>query len=126
MPFVRIDLIAGKSSEYRSCLGEIVYEAMRATLGVPADDRFQVITEHPGGDFVANPTYFGINRTGDCVFIQVTLKSGRTVEAKQAFYRAVADGLHDRLGLRREDVFINLVDVAKENWSFGNGIAQLA
>jgi phenylpyruvate tautomerase PptA (4-oxalocrotonate tautomerase family) len=60
------------------------------------------------------------------VFIQVTMRSGRTDEAKQAFYRAVADGLHDRLGLRREDVFINLVEVAKQNWSFGNGIAQLA
>jgi 4-oxalocrotonate tautomerase len=126
MPFVRVDLVEGRSGEYRSCLGEVIYEAMRATLDVPADDRFQVITEHPRDDFVANPTYFGINRTDECVFIQVTLRSGRTVEAKQAFYRAVADGLHDRLGLRREDVFINLVDVAKENWSFGDGIAQLA
>jgi phenylpyruvate tautomerase PptA (4-oxalocrotonate tautomerase family) len=126
MPFVRVDLVEGRSSEYRSRLGEVIYDAMRATLDVPADDRFQVITEHRGGDLVADPTYFGINRTADCVFIQVTLKSGRTVEAKQAFYRAVADGLHDRLGLRREDVFINLVDVAKENWSFGNGAAQLA
>jgi 4-oxalocrotonate tautomerase len=126
MPFVRVDLVEGRSREYRACLGEVVYDAMRATMDVPADDRFQVITEHPRGDFVADPTYFGIDRTADCVFIQVTLKSGRTAEAKQAFYRAVADGLHDRLGLRREDVFINLVDVAKENWSFGNGIAQLA
>jgi 4-oxalocrotonate tautomerase len=126
MPFVRVDLVEGKSAEYRSGIGEVIYEAMRATMDVPDDDRFQVITEHPRGDFVANPTYFGISRTEDCVFIQVTMKSGRTDEAKQAFYRAVADGLHDRLGLRREDVFINLVEVAKQNWSFGNGIAQLA
>lgn len=58
------------------------------------------------------------------MFIQITLSEGRTVEMKQAFYKAVADGLHERLKLRREDIFINLVEVKKENWSFGNGIAQ--
>lgn len=126
MPFVRIDLVEGKSADYRAEIGDVVYEAMRATMDVPPHDRFQVITEVPKDGFIADPGYFGISRTPDCVFIQVTLKFGRTVDAKLAFYRAVADGLHERLGLRREDVFINLVEVAKENWSFGNGVAQLA
>ncbi len=66
----------------------------------------------------------GIQRTVDCVLIQITLSEGRTVEQKQTFYKAIADGLHERLGMRREDVFINLVEVRKENWSFGNGDAQ--
>ncbi|WP_164034454.1 tautomerase family protein, partial [Serratia marcescens] len=66
----------------------------------------------------------GIERTGDCVVIQITLNAGRGVEQKRSFYKAVADGLHERLGLRREDVFISLVEVTKENWSFGNGEAQ--
>lgn len=126
MPFVRIDLVEGKPAEYRTGLGDVVYQAMRSTMDVPEGDRFQVITEHPPGDLIADPGYFGVERTADCVFIQVTMKSGRTVGARLAFFRAVADGLHERLGLRREDVFINLVEVAKENWSFGNGIAQLA
>jgi phenylpyruvate tautomerase PptA (4-oxalocrotonate tautomerase family) len=68
--------------------------------------------------------YLGVHRSDDCVFIQITLNSGRTVEAKQRFYKAIADGLHEVLKLRREDVFINLVEVGKENWSFGNGEAQ--
>jgi phenylpyruvate tautomerase PptA (4-oxalocrotonate tautomerase family) len=123
---VRVDLVHGKPADYRREIGAVIYDAMIETLGVPLDDRFQVISEHPRENFVFDPGYLGITRTEDCVFIQVTLNAGRTVDVKRAFYRAVADGLHQRLGLRREDVFIGLVEVQKENWSFGNGEAQYA
>ena len=124
MPFVRIDLMEGKSAEYRTTIGTVVYEAMLGTINVPRDDRFQVIAEHRGEDFIFNSGYLGIQRTADCVFIQVTLNEGRTLEQKKAFYKAIADGLYERLHLRREDVLISLVEVSKENWSFGNGEAQ--
>jgi len=124
MPFVRIDLIEGKSAEYRKSIGDVIYDAMRSTIDVPENDRFQVITEHKLENFIYDPTYLGVSRTNDCVYIQITLNAGRTVEKKRAFYKAIADGLHERLSLRREDVFINLVEVGKENWSFGNGLAQ--
>lgn len=126
MPFVRIDLPRGKSPDYRRTVGDIVYEAMRATLNVPENDRFQVITEHGPDGLIIDPTYLGIERSAEALAIQVTLNAGRSVALKTAFYRAVADGLHARLGLRREDVFISLVEVPKENWSFGNGDAQYA
>ena len=126
MPLARIDLVQGKSAEYRRTVGDAVYEAMVEFLRAPKDDRFQVITEHPADALVADDNYLGIQRTQECIFIQLTLNAGRTVEQKKAFYKAVADALHDRLGLRREDVFINLLEVQKENWSFGNGIAQYA
>jgi 4-oxalocrotonate tautomerase len=99
---------------------------MTTTINVPKDDRFMVVTEHKAGDVVADPNYLGIPRSADCVIIQVTLNAGRTVALKKAFYKAIADGLNARIGLRREDVFISLVEVPKENWSFGNGIAQYA
>ncbi len=126
MPIARIDLVQGKSAEYRRTVGDIVYEAMVEALKAPKDDRFQVITEHPIGALVADENYLGVRRTEHCIFIQLTLNAGRTVEQKKAFYQVVADALHARLGLRPEDVFINLVEVQKENWSFGNGIAQYA
>jgi 4-oxalocrotonate tautomerase len=126
MPLARIDLIQGKSPEYRATVGQVVYEAMVATLNVPNDDRFQVIAEHPAAGLVYDPDYVGIHRTDDCVFIQVTLNEGRTTDQKRAFYKAIADGLHERLGMRREDVLINLVAVTKEDWSFGNGEATYA
>ena len=126
MPFVRIDLAAGKPPAHRRTIGDVVYDAMIATIGVPAGDRFQVIAEHAPADLIFDPHYAGIERSADCVFIQITLSEGRTVDAKKAFYRAIVDGLNERLGLRREDVLINLIEVKKENWSFGNGIAQYA
>jgi 4-oxalocrotonate tautomerase len=126
MPLVRIDLPRGKSSEYRRTAGDVVYEAMIQTLNVPANDRFQVITEHVPENLIVDRTYLGVERSQECLVIQVTLNEGRTTEVKKTFYRAVADGLHQRLGLRRQDVFINLVEVKKENWSFGNGEAQYA
>jgi phenylpyruvate tautomerase PptA (4-oxalocrotonate tautomerase family) len=126
MPIARVDLVQGKSADYRKAIGEVIYDAMIKTINVPKGDRFQVITEHPAEGLIFDPTYLGIQRTADCIFIQVTLNEGRTVEMKRAFYKAIADGLHDRLKLRREDVVINLVEVKKENWSFGNGEAQYA
>ncbi|HEY0180661.1 MAG TPA: tautomerase family protein [Dokdonella sp.] len=126
MPLARIDLVEGKPADYRRTIGEVVYDAMVSTLNVPANDRFQIVNEHPAENFVADPSYLGIARSADCIFIQVTLNEGRSVEVKRAFYKAIADGLHERLGLARADVLISLVEVRKENWSFGNGEAQYA
>jgi 4-oxalocrotonate tautomerase len=126
MPLVRIDLPAGKPADYRTAVGEVVYAAMIGVLNVPKDDRFQIISEHSSADLVIDPTYLGIQRTKDAMVIQVTLNEGRTLEQKRAFYKAVADGLNQRIGLRREDVILSLVEVKKENWSFGNGEAQYA
>ena len=99
---------------------------MIATLNVPIDDRFMVISEHERTNLVIDRSYLGIERTDAAIIIQITLNEGRTLEVKRAFYAAVADGLHERVGLRREDVVIGLVEVNKENWSFGNGEAQYA
>jgi 4-oxalocrotonate tautomerase len=101
MPLVRIDLIEGKPPEYRADVGQVVYDELIAVFGVPKNDRFQVITEHPKTGLHFDPNYLGIHRSDACVFIQITLNSGRTVEQKQQFYRAVADGLHETVGLRR-------------------------
>jgi 4-oxalocrotonate tautomerase len=126
MPLARIDLPAGKPPEYGRAVADIVYDAMIATLNVPEGDRFQVISEHTRDALLIDPAYLEIDRSEDALIIQLTLNEGRSVEVKKAFYKAVADGLHERIGLRGEDVFINLVEVKKENWSFGNGIAQYA
>jgi 4-oxalocrotonate tautomerase len=122
MPLVRIDLAQGKSQQ----VGQIVYQALTEVMNVPKGDLFEIITEHPQAGLQFDREFLGIHRSDDCVFVQLTLNSGRTVEMKQRFYKAVADGLHESLKLRREDVFINLVEVPKENWSFGNGVAQFA
>ena len=125
MPLVRIELRKGKDATYREEISRIVHEAL-VSVGVPKDDRFQLISEHEPPNLVFDPTYLGIRRTEDLVMIQITWNEGRTLEQKKALYKAIADGLGGRLGLRREDVFVSLVEVKKENWSFGNGVAQYA
>jgi 4-oxalocrotonate tautomerase len=126
MPLVRIDFLKGKPPEYALEIGRIVYRALVEILKAPENDRFQVLTEHSPGALQIDRDYLGIHRTDDCILLQITLNSGRTVEMKRQFYKAVADGLHEKLKVRREDVVINLVEVGKENWSFGNGEAQYA
>ena len=126
MPLVRIDHPAGKSAAYRAALGEGVYEAMRASFGVPEDDHFQVIAEHPRTGIVHPRSYLGIHYSEDFVVIQITCNDGRTVDQKKALFADIADRLTANPGLRREDILINLVEVKKENWSFGNGVAQYA
>jgi 4-oxalocrotonate tautomerase len=125
MPLVRIDLRKGKDAAYRQQVGRIVYDAM-VGVGVPAKDRFQVVSEHDADNFLFDSDYLGIHRTDDLVIIQITWNEGRTVEQKKQLYKAIAEGLAKSPGVRAEDVFINLVEVKKENWSFGNGEAQYA
>jgi phenylpyruvate tautomerase PptA (4-oxalocrotonate tautomerase family) len=104
----------------------MVYRAMRETINMPEHDRFQVITDHPADGLVYDPSYLGINRTDEIVFIQITLNAGRTLDQKKALYARIVELLSQEPGIRPEDVFINLVECAKEDWSFGNGIASYA
>ena len=125
MPLVRIDVRKGKDAAYRQAISRVVYEAM-VGVGVPQGDRFQIIAEHDAGNFIYDPAYLGIERTDDLVIIQITWNEGRTVEQKKQLYKTIAEGLAKSPGIRIEDVFVNLVEVKKENWSFGNGVAQYA
>jgi 4-oxalocrotonate tautomerase len=126
MPFVRIDLAQGKPVQFRKTLGEIIYRAMREVINVPDGDKFQVITQHPPEELNVSESYLGNHYSKDVILIQITLNAGRTTETKKAFFKRIADDFHAQLQVRREDVVIHLVEVAKENWSFGSGVAQYA
>lgn len=126
MPLVRIALRKGKSPEYRRALSDSIHRAMVEAIKIPEQDRFQVITEHDEAGLVYDPSYLGISRTNDVVLIQITMSAGRTLEVRKALFARIVQLLRESPGLRPEDVFVNLVETAKENWSFGNGIAQYA
>jgi 4-oxalocrotonate tautomerase len=126
MPLVRISLLAGKPESYKQKISDVVHRAMVETINVPALDRFQIITEHGKNDFIYDPQYLNIARTDDLVIIQITMNTGRTTDMKKALYHRIAGLLNQEAGVRKQDVFINLVEVSKENWSFGNGEAQYA
>ncbi|HXB57116.1 MAG TPA: tautomerase family protein [Vicinamibacteria bacterium] len=122
MPLVRISLAPGRGPDDRRAIADGVHRALMETAGVPAADRFQVVEEVPGPDLHFSPEYLGIAHTPGIVFVQIFLNVGRSVEVKKALYARMAENLAASPGLRKEDLVINLVEVAKENWSFGNGL----
>lgn len=121
MPFARIDLAKGKTPEYRATVADVVYGGIIEVFKAPDGDRFIIINEHEPENFVFDPHFLGIERSPDLIMIQVTSTVGKTKEQKLAFFRQMADELNRRLQVRREDVFINLVFIDREDWSFGNG-----
>ncbi|MGL3211361.1 MULTISPECIES: tautomerase family protein [unclassified Bradyrhizobium] len=124
MPLTRVSLRRGKPAAYRKAVLESLYRAMRETFDVPEGDRFMTISEHDDGDFIYGADYLGIRRSADLIIIQITVSNTRPVAQKQKLYRRIAERLTESPGLRAEDIFINLVEVLPENWSFGNGEAQ--
>jgi 4-oxalocrotonate tautomerase len=124
MPLTRISLRRGKPAAYRKAILEGLYQAMRETFDVPEGDRFMTVTEHDEDDFVYGADYLGIQRSDDLVIIQITVSNTRPTAQKQKLYRRIVERLTENPGLRPEDIFINLVEVLPENWSFGHGQAQ--
>ena len=126
MPLTRISLRVGKPADWRRAIMKQLYRAMRETFNVPEGDRFMLIHEHDADNLDYGPEYLGIKRSADLVIIQITANNTRTVEQKKALFERVAELLAEDPGIRPEDVFINLVEVPRENWSFGHGVAQYA
>jgi phenylpyruvate tautomerase PptA (4-oxalocrotonate tautomerase family) len=124
MPLVRISLREGKSEEYKKALGDGVHRAMVEAIEAPAQDRFQIITEHPASGLLYDPTYLGIQRTENIVMVQITLSTGRKPPQKRKLFKRMAEILAENPGLRPQDLMVSLVEVAWENWSFGNGESQ--
>ena len=122
MPLQRIDVLEGRPAAQRQAIADAVHRALVESIGVPADDRFQIVTEHPRAGFLCTPAYLGI-RYQDPVLIQLTISTGRTTPQKQALYRRLVE-LLEEAGVARSDAIVNLVEVARDDWSFGNGLAQ--
>jgi 4-oxalocrotonate tautomerase len=125
MPLIHISLRAGKPQTYRQAIFDSLYRAMRDALGVPEDDQFMTISEHDAANFRYGNAY-GVARSAEVVYIQITVFNTRTVEQKKALFRRTAELLGQNPGIRPEDVFVTILDAAKENWSVGHGLAQFA
>jgi phenylpyruvate tautomerase PptA (4-oxalocrotonate tautomerase family) len=126
MPLVRISLRSGKAPEYRRAVADSIHRALVDAIKIPEKDRFQIVTEHAPVDLIYDPSYLDIPRSDDVLLVQITLNVGRSVEVKKALYARMVELLAESPGIRKQDLFVSLVEVAKENWSFGNGIAQYA
>ncbi|KAB2890900.1 MAG: tautomerase family protein [Burkholderiaceae bacterium] len=126
MPLLHIALRSGKPETYRQAIFDSLYRAMRETFSVPEDDQFMAMTEHEAANFRYGASYLGVARSDDLVFVQITANNTRTQGQKKALFQRIAERLGESPGIRPEDVFVSLVEVEKENWSLGNGLAQYA
>jgi 4-oxalocrotonate tautomerase len=121
MPLVRIDLLRGKSSDYLRALRDAIHEAMRETFDVTSEDRFILITQHSDDEFDCNASYAGMARTKDLVIVQIACNTTRGLREKQALYKRMNELLVSRCMLHPDDLFINLIETPRLNWSFGRG-----
>jgi phenylpyruvate tautomerase PptA (4-oxalocrotonate tautomerase family) len=126
MPLVRFTVPKQMSSEQVKHVSDSIHESLVATFNVPHDDRFQVASRQAPDELICAPSYLGISHTDRVVFIQITCNEGRTLEMKRALFAAVARSISEGGAVLAADVIVNLVEVKKENWSFGNGAAQYA
>lgn len=124
MPLTRISLREGRSPAYKDAIRQGLYEAMRETFEVPENDRFMIVEELPADDFDYDRGYMGMTRTEDFVVVQLTVSDTRSAAQKTALFARIVEKLAAAPGIRPEDVFIALVEVRRENWSFGCGRAQ--
>ncbi|EHS55517.1 tautomerase family protein [Paenibacillus kribbensis] len=123
MPLTRIVTLEGRSSEAKARIKEVVSQTIVDKLQVPENDRFLIIEEHNQENFSFDPNCLDIERSDGFLIVQIILNAGRSSEVKKEFYAALAEQLHQQCNIRTEDVFINLIEVTKDNWSYGNGIA---
>ena len=127
MPVVRIDLNKDAPAERVRIVSQAVYGAMIDIANVPANDMFHIVTRHSADEIIyPQEGYLGIRYSLDLIMIQVTWVAGRSTDVKKRFYRRIADEIHAKARVRKEDVWINLVDDGREDWSFGNGVMQYA
>ena len=126
MPLVHITMRSGRTPEFIREVGDAIHAALVAEANVPADDLFQIFHVVEAEHLIAHPSYGGVDRSEGLIVIEITLNSGRSVEVKRALYAAIAARLQEQLDVRPDDVLISLVEVTKENWSFGGGRATYA
>lgn len=127
MPLARINIAKTASADTVRAIGNVIYDAMTSVANVSAHDKFQIVTRHAEDELIyPQEGYLGVSYTPNIVFIQITWNAGRSTDVKKAFYKAVAEGIAAKTGMRIDDVWINLIDVAREDWSFGRGEMQYA
>lgn len=124
MPLITLSLEAGRSPDQKRQLADAVYEALRAAIQIPENDRFVAIREHAAGDLIADPDYLGVARSDHPMFVEITLRRGRPTEKKQALYREIAQRMAQTGLVRPEDLLIVLHENETADWSFGGGVAH--
>jgi phenylpyruvate tautomerase PptA (4-oxalocrotonate tautomerase family) len=125
MPFSRISLMKGKSSDHIRAISDNLHRALVEAYDVPADDRFQIVEQLERDAMVYDRTYFSGGRSDDFVMIAITAGRPRSTAMKQQFYRRLITLLSEAPGLRADDVMVVITTTERDGWSFSNGLTQM-
>ncbi|WP_409182127.1 tautomerase family protein [Amycolatopsis sp. VS8301801F10] len=125
MPLVRIDVLSEPNADRLPAIGDAVHQAMTETINVPADDRFQILNSHAPDRLRYDPSYLGVRRDDEIVYIAITMRAGRTDEQKTALYRRATELIKEATGIEPRNVFFSLTENGEADWSLGDGVAQM-
>ena len=120
MPLVRIDLLKGKSADYRATVSRVIHAAMVETINVPKNDRFQLISAYTPGMMLIDPTFPDVRRTPEASIVEILFLEGRTVEQKRDLFRRIAERAM-QAGFAGDDIMVTLTENAPTDWSVGYG-----
>ena len=126
MPLVRLSLPHDATTQDIEAVSDAVHLALVAHCTVPMADKFHLVQRHAPDELICSPEFLGVKHSTHVVMVQVFLSSGRSLEAKKALYAQIARHIAETSSFAANDVIINLSETTRENWSFGNGIAQYA
>ncbi len=126
MPLVRISVPQSTSTQDIEAVSESVHQALVAHCSVPLADKFHLVQRHARDELICTPEFLGVQHTTKVVMVQIFLSAGRSLEAKKALYAQISQQVAATSSFTASDVIINLSETTRENWSFGNGIAQYA
>jgi len=125
MPFVRVSLKKGKETGFKKAISNSIHQALVDTFRIPEDDLFQIIAEFDEENVIYPSSYMGINHTSDIIYIVIIAKAGRSTEMKKNLYKSIVSNISKNTNHNKSDILITLTENTLENWSFGNGEAQL-
>ncbi|MEV7321962.1 tautomerase family protein [Streptomyces sp. NPDC093970] len=127
MPVFNAHVPAGRySPDQKRALADALNQSLVEGLGIPEGDRFIMISEHGENELYLDPAFMGMRRGDDAMIITLLLGAHRPLENKRAVAAAINRLVVEALGISPDDVFIALIPVPNENFSFGRGELQLA
>ncbi|WP_109477577.1 tautomerase family protein [Paraburkholderia sp. C35] len=127
MPVFHAHIPKGRfSREQKVAIGNALNMSLVEGLDIPKGDRFITISEHGDDELFIDPTFMDMKRTANAMIITVMVGAHRPLSDKQKLLATISRLLQRDVGISPDDVFVTLVPVPIENFSFGHGIAQLA
>ncbi|MEC5212466.1 phenylpyruvate tautomerase PptA (4-oxalocrotonate tautomerase family) [Polaromonas sp. CG_9.5] len=126
MPFIRTCVHKDTPAAQRQSIVDGIHQALVDSIGMPADELFNLVTDYDAQQFFYSRTFNGVARSDGVVVIDITLRRGRSDAMKRALYASVAQNLEKNAGIAPSDVFIFMHENDYSDWSVGGGKFAMA